>query len=126
MRDFGLWMSVQRTGQKSWLDVFPLANLCSCKDNLEAPLFVDIGGGTGHQCLALQARLPNERRRLIVQDLPAVLAQSESVSGIEQVPFDFWTEEPVGGTCTSIAKKFAVVLTRLFRRKFLLSSQRFA
>lgn len=102
MRDFGMWMSVQRAGQKSWLDVFPLENLRNCEGNPDAPLFVDIGGGVGHQCLALQAQIPDEKRRIIVQDLPAVLARSEPTRGIEQVPFDLWTEQPVGGMYASI------------------------
>ena len=126
MRDFGMWMSVQRAGQKSWLDVFPLKNIQNCEGNPDAPLFVDIGGGIGHQCLALQALLPNNTRRLIVQDLPAVLARSEAVRGVEQVPFDFWTEKAAGGTYTSIVQKVATVLMGLARCVILLPPQHLA
>ena len=98
MRDFAMWMSAQRTGKRSWLDAFPLELLRDKEGSLSTPLFVDVGGGIGHQCIALKARLPGLTRRIILQDLPTVLSRAQSAPGIEHMPHDFWDEQPVRGT----------------------------
>nr|UZP47903.1 putative O-methyltransferase [Cladonia uncialis subsp. uncialis] len=95
MHDFALWMSTQRKGQKSWLDVFPLDAGEDDKAGQNTPLFVDVGGGMGHQCLALKSRHPSLKRRIILQDLPTVLAKAGPVEGIEHMPHDLWEEQPV-------------------------------
>ena len=74
MHDFALWMSAQRTGKSSWLDAFPVETLDAKGGDLGTPLFVDVGGGVGHQCLALKGQIPGLTRRIILQDLSTVLA----------------------------------------------------
>ena len=91
-------MFAQRTGKRSWLDVFPLELLRDDESDPGAALFVDVGGGIGHQCLALKARIPGLTRRVILQDLPMVLARAEPAAGVKRMPHDFWAEQPVRGT----------------------------
>ncbi|KAL9114556.1 MAG: hypothetical protein Q9187_007459 [Circinaria calcarea] len=97
MQDFNLWMTVQRENQKTWLDVFPLEEL-SRDPQLEAPLFVDIGGGLGQQCAALKRKIPTITRRIVLQDLPATIAHAVTVEGVEHMEHDFWNPQPVKAT----------------------------
>ena len=96
MRDFNLWMSVQRMGQKSWLDVFPSQRFMQ-DETSEAPLFVDVGGGIGHQCAALKARFPNIARQVVLQDLLGAIEHAIPTDGVEPMVHDFWSEQPVKG-----------------------------
>lgn len=97
MRDFAMWMSAQRAGQNNWLDAFPADCFKDDNANIESPIFVDVGGGVGHQCLALKARFPEMKRGIILQDLPQVLERAVSVEGVTHMPYSFWEEEPVKG-----------------------------
>jgi demethylsterigmatocystin 6-O-methyltransferase len=64
---------------------------------------VDVGGGFGHQCVALQARYPELRGRLVLQDLPQALEHlppplAAQLGGVvEQMAHDVFQEQPVRG-----------------------------
>lgn len=52
LKEFNMWMTVQRFGQQYWLDVFPFEKeVIDDSVDEKVPLFVDVGGGIGHQCL---------------------------------------------------------------------------
>ena len=94
---FNLWMAAGREGQQIFLDVYPFEKeLCH---NLEpdTPLFVDVGGGIGHQCCELKKRLPHVPGRVILQDQGKVLEQALRTEGVETMIHDFWLEQPVKG-----------------------------
>ncbi|KAL9045235.1 MAG: hypothetical protein Q9214_001696 [Letrouitia sp. 1 TL-2023] len=95
---FVKWMGAQHEGQPIWLDVFPFEQKL-CNHNLapETPLFVDVGGGAGHQCHALKARHPHAPGRVILQDLPQTISQAAPTEGIETMAYDFWTPQPIKG-----------------------------
>ena len=101
MQEFAIWMSAQRTGEISWLDTFPLTSFCDDEDTQSidlTPIFVDVGSGMGHQCLALRDRLPNLKGRIIMQDLVTVLKRAAPIEGVTQMAHDFWSEQqPVKG-----------------------------
>ena len=69
-------------------------------------VFVDMGGGRGHDLLALAKKYPDKTMSLVLQDLPAVIAGGEetrSQSGqaldkrIEVVKHSFFEPQPVQG-----------------------------
>ncbi|PYH81630.1 S-adenosyl-L-methionine-dependent methyltransferase [Aspergillus uvarum CBS 121591] len=121
--EFSLWMSAQRVGQPIWLDVFPLERLLTSAPKTMAttttapttaaaaaaaaaasaspsplpPLFVDVGGGVGHQCVELLKRLPQWHGRVVLEDLAPVVAQALPHAGFERRAHDFWTPQPVVG-----------------------------
>ena len=97
---FVQWMTAQREGQPIWLDVFPVEELLCHNLEPETPLFVDIGGGIGHQCAAFKSRFPHLPGRVILQDLPQTLPQVIPTPGVEATPHDFWTPQPVKGKLT--------------------------
>lgn len=48
--EFNLFMTAQRFGDEFWLDGIPFESIVLDGADPEAPLFVDVGGGIGHQC----------------------------------------------------------------------------
>lgn len=93
---FNLWVGASREGEKGFLDVFPFEELCHDLKP-DTPLFVDIGGGIGHQSRMLKTKLPHIPGRIIVQDLPPVIAQAPVTEGIELIGHDFMMEQPIKG-----------------------------
>ncbi|OJJ98276.1 hypothetical protein ASPACDRAFT_44781 [Aspergillus aculeatus ATCC 16872] len=61
------------------------------------PIFVDIGGGVGHQCVELLKRLPQLHGRVVLEDLAPVVAKALPHAGFERRAHDFWTPQPVVG-----------------------------
>lgn len=95
--NFNLWMAANREGQNIFLDVYPFEKELSHGLKPDTPLFVDVGGGLGHQCLALKQRSPQVSGRIINQDLPPVIAQAIPCDGVEHMVHDFMTPQPVKG-----------------------------
>ena len=92
------WMTAHREDQLTWLDVFPFEETLCSNLTPETPVFVDIGGGIGHQCAALKSRFQDLPGRVILQDLPQTLPQAIPTPGVEATAHDFWTPQPVKGT----------------------------
>ncbi|EKG13555.1 O-methyltransferase family 2 [Macrophomina phaseolina MS6] len=97
---FNEYMSFQRVGQKSWLDVFPLEEYVSDRStgNEHRTLFVDVGGGYGHQCREVLRRFPELQGRVVLQDTHAAAIDSaKGIAGLEVVHHDFTKAQPVRG-----------------------------
>lgn len=96
-------MATQRHGEATWQNVFDIQELQAhsqetAGNGSKRPLFVDIGGGIGHQCRALRQWLPAEDdRRIILQDMPAAIAAAGSIPGVEVMAHDMWQAQPVKG-----------------------------
>ena len=91
-------MAVQRS-PTTWLSVFPLAQeLARWKPSPEQAVFVDIGGGFGHQCQALKGANPDLKGRIILQELPQTLEHVPPLEGIETQVYNFFEPQPVKGT----------------------------
>ena len=95
---FNTWMSKQRDGMPTWLSVYPIEEQLKGW-NPHHPAFVDVGGGIGHQCVALRAEYPNLPGRVILQDSASVLAQARTrpLEGIELVAQDFFQPQTIKG-----------------------------
>jgi hypothetical protein len=97
---FNEYMSFQRVGQKSWLDVFPLEKYVhgSITGDNHRILFVDVGGGYGHQCKEVLRRFPSLTGRVVLQDTHAAAIDSaKSIEGLKAVYHDFTKAQPVKG-----------------------------
>lgn len=86
--NFQRFMTVQRDGAVSWLSVFPFKNLLG--DFQGKVVLVDIGGGFGHQCIALKESFPELAGKLVLQDLPQTLQHVPSIAGVEVVEHNFF------------------------------------
>ena len=95
-------MYAQRSSMKNCFTFLPIDE--ETKGWLvEKPVFVDVGGGTGQQCAAIKEKFPELPGKVILQDLPAVVAEAKLPEGIEAQAYAFFTEQPVKGkSCTPI------------------------
>ena len=96
---FQQFMAVQRLGMPTWLDVYPYKAQAESLSSPEQPFFVDVGGGFGHQTLAIRQALPKLPNKFILQDMAQTLAMPPTVKhpGIENVVQDFWTPQTITG-----------------------------
>ncbi|RMZ75890.1 hypothetical protein DV738_g5206, partial [Chaetothyriales sp. CBS 135597] len=79
----------------NWFDVVPLSELSS--GDPEAPAFVDVGGGFGHQCARLTARFPELRGRVVLQDRAEVIEAGQPIEGVKAMAHDFFTPQVIKG-----------------------------
>lgn len=94
---FNRYMTIQRDGMPTWLTKYPYLEKAQSLAP-EQPLFVDVGGGVGHQSIALREALPeNIKAKIILQDQPGVIEQAIKKDGVEHVAHDFFTPQPVKG-----------------------------
>ena len=101
MANFNECMAGQRLNRSDWFN-FPVVEdiLLKGYKGGDAPLLVDIGGNRGFDLEGLKKRYPriHENGKLILQDLPQVLADiSKLDEEITRMPYDFYTPQPVKG-----------------------------
>ncbi|KAI4279366.1 MAG: hypothetical protein LQ337_000289 [Flavoplaca oasis] len=98
---FNSAMTRWKQGTRPWTDIYPAKEKLSesIDNSKDATLIVDIGGGRGHVLEEFVKDPARRTGRLIVQDLPAALGDPDSLSnrGIETMPYDFFTPQPVQG-----------------------------
>lgn len=93
-------MALRRTPEVSWLSVYPVAREVEgwdSKDNTRA-IYVNIGGGIGHQCKQFKDKYPDLPGRVILQDLPHSIAKALPTPGVENMEHDFFQPQPVKGS----------------------------
>ena len=78
------------------LDVFPHDRL-TADAHSNAPLFVDVGGGIGHQCEELKRKIPSIKRKVILQDLGPPIEHALKSPGVDAMVADFFRPQPVQG-----------------------------
>lgn len=106
-RIFNDYMATRRRGRQSWFDIYPVdrelsSALPNSDSNLQQEssiLLVDVGGNRGHDLIALKANYPNLAGKMILQDLPEVIANaevnSEDDNRIEAMAHDFFEPQPI-------------------------------
>lgn len=92
-------------GRPSWMNegFFPVKErlIKGAKLESDAVFIADIGGSIGHDLAEFSRKHPEAPGRLVLQDLPAVLDQIDSLDAeIERMPYDFHTEQPLKGRVT--------------------------
>lgn len=97
-RAFHNFMKEQFASLSTWLDVVSFeAEFAQNQKQTDDVVFVDVGGGNGSQCAALRKSLPELKGRLVLQNHPYVLEKAIEVEGMEKMPYDFFTEQPIKG-----------------------------
>ncbi|PVH93845.1 o-methyltransferas-like protein [Periconia macrospinosa] len=96
--NFNRFMYAQRSSVKDCFSYLPLDKESEGWP-AEKPLFVDVGGGTGQQCVALREKWPELKGRVVLQDLEEVVesVRGEGLEGVEIMAHDFFTAQPVKG-----------------------------
>ncbi|EED22086.1 O-methyltransferase [Talaromyces stipitatus ATCC 10500] len=78
------------------LGMYPFGEeLINSPDLGNRALIVDIGGGRGQSLLQIKEKWPQLRGRMILQDRPVVLNSFPELPGIEKMPHNFFTQQPV-------------------------------
>ena len=124
MGSFMRYMTVQHYGKADWLTLFPLEKeLATWTNSQEKAVFVDVGGGMGHQCVVLKQRYPQLQGRVVLQDLPEVIPHAQLPPGIEKAAINFLENQPEKGTAILC---FMIHTDQGYRGKILLPSQHLA
>ncbi|TGO37663.1 hypothetical protein BHYA_0092g00460 [Botrytis hyacinthi] len=100
MPAMGLWMQSFNDGHKNFLDIYPAMDrlAAGASTDSEAVMMVDVGGGQGHQAIAMKKKFPDLPGRYIVTDLAHGLpVERDESTGVEFLVHDFMTEMPVKG-----------------------------
>ncbi|KAI6716085.1 O-methyltransferase [Diplocarpon mali] len=97
--DFLVYMKGRRDGLPRWLDYFPVAaQVSDLSTSPDAVTLVDIGGNLGHDLKLFQQRCPQIPGRLVLMDLPEVLAGNpDPLEGIEKIAYDFFEPQRIIG-----------------------------
>ena len=93
-------MSARRAGlRRQWFDLYPVeSRLVAGSDrSRDAVFLVDVAGGKGHDVSSLNSRFPGLPGRLVVQDLPRTFENYVAPEGIEAIPYDIFTKQPIEG-----------------------------
>lgn len=96
---FNEYMALRRRPELSWLSVYPVIQRVQgwdAKDNSRA-IYVNIGGGIGHQCKQFKEKYSNLPGRVILQDLPHSIAEALPTPGVENMEHDFFQPQPITG-----------------------------
>jgi hypothetical protein len=121
---FNNHMSAYHQGRPSWMDVgfYDVPSLFSNVTQDDA-LLVDVGGSVGHDLSEFRRKWSDAPGRLVLQDLPDVIAQAKTGqlhSSIEAMEHDFFTEQPIKGivfpsiTC-SVPRSKLIFFSFLYR-----------
>lgn len=96
---FNTYMALRRKADLSWLSVYPVLEETRGLDDPERPLYVNVGGGIGHQCAQFRERYPASQipGRVVLQDLPATIERALPTEGVENMAHDFFKPQPVKG-----------------------------
>ncbi|KAF7950184.1 hypothetical protein EAE96_007475 [Botrytis aclada] len=86
-------MTVQRAGAVTWLSAFPSRQ--ELGDFQNKPVFVDIGGGFGHQCILVKETFPELSGKLVLQDLPQTLEHVPEIDGVETIVHNFFEPQVI-------------------------------
>ncbi|KAI4182951.1 MAG: hypothetical protein L6R41_005685 [Letrouitia leprolyta] len=101
---FNDFMATRRQGRPNWYDTYPIEQELSSPPNVIGNghgesniLLVDVGGNRGHDLINLRNKHPGLQGRMILQDLPDVIAHTffDQEDGIEAVPHDFFQRQPI-------------------------------
>ncbi|KAG8170109.1 hypothetical protein KVR01_000854 [Diaporthe batatas] len=92
---FNDYMALRREPEVSWLSVYPVMEKAKDWDPSKA-VFVNVGGGVGHQCAQFKEKCPVPGR-VILQDLPHSIANALPTPGVENMVYDFFEPQPIQG-----------------------------
>ena len=99
---FLAWMAANREGLPVFFDALNFKEEFAKNADSSTPVFVDVGGAMGHQCIALRQRYPELLGRVILQDQEQVISQVKAsplpgFTNIETHSHDFFKPQPVKG-----------------------------
>ncbi|KAI9700890.1 MAG: hypothetical protein M1820_006651 [Bogoriella megaspora] len=99
--NFNTFMQGHFSGKRlDWLSWFPLEKVVSegFDETQSEYLFVDVGGGRGHQAQAVRTRCKDVKGKVVLEDLPGVIGDAGEIDGdIVKVKQDFFEKNQIQG-----------------------------
>lgn len=100
-RNFDLWMAERKRHEETlWHKRFPPSaslDQAILKSDPGAVLMVDVGGANGSQLINFKKQFPHLPGRFVLQDLPESVGNIKVPEGIEVMPYNFFTPQPIKG-----------------------------
>jgi hypothetical protein len=97
---FNDYMATRRSPDETWLSAYDVESELGSKERSDDDaIFVNIGGGIGHQCAEFKAKFPHIKGKVILQDLPHTIDNALKTPGVENMAHDFFKPQPVLGKC---------------------------
>ncbi|KAI1463631.1 S-adenosyl-L-methionine-dependent methyltransferase [Daldinia caldariorum] len=96
LADFHTYHALRRQPDVTWLSVYPVETEAAGWPVGE-PLYVNVGGGVGHQCAQFKEKYPRLDGRVILQDLPHTVAEAPPTPGVENMAYNMFRPQPVIG-----------------------------
>ncbi|OJJ45160.1 hypothetical protein ASPZODRAFT_100391 [Penicilliopsis zonata CBS 506.65] len=95
--DFHSWMAWKEQATLKWTDWFDIQTRILDGFTDDGVLLVDVAGGAGQYLTQFRARFPHQQGRLVLQDLPQVVASMTGLPGAELQEYDFFNPQPIQG-----------------------------
>jgi hypothetical protein len=96
LKHFNDYMAFRREPTLSWLTVYPVEEATKGWDP-QKPVYINIGGGIGHQCVQFKDKYPNIPGHVILQDLPHSIEKALPTPGVENMVHNFFEPQPIKG-----------------------------
>ncbi|KAF4449246.1 O-methyl transferase B [Fusarium albosuccineum] len=90
------YMALRREPEHTWLSAYPIEDETRDWDP-KRPVYVNMGGGIGHQCAQFKASFPHVPGRVILQDLSYNMDRALATPGVENMAHNFFEPQPVLG-----------------------------
>lgn len=91
-------MAFRREPKLSWLSVYPVEKEVEGWDAGEdKAVYVNMGGGIGHQCRQFKEKYPGVKGRVVLQDLPHSIDKALDTPGVENCVHNFFEPQPITG-----------------------------
>ena len=101
LSNFHIYMQGHFSGKRlDWLEWFPLQSaVLSDYSTKQGPfLFVDVGGGRGHQAHSVKTKFPRAQGTVVLEDLPHVIDNGIDLHpDVVKVKQDFFEENSIKG-----------------------------
>ena len=100
MSNFNTFMGGQRHNRVDWFNLFPIDDIMfrGCREDSNATLLIDIGGGRGYDLEEFKKCFPDAHGQLILQELPDVIDEIHELhADIHLTKHDFFTPQPIKG-----------------------------
>jgi hypothetical protein len=95
------YMALQRVPEFSWLTVCPVKDVLNASgwtdQSTTKAIYVNIGGGIGHQCAQFKGKYPDLTGRVVLQDLEQSIDKALSTPGVENMVHNSFDEQPIKG-----------------------------
>lgn len=98
---FYKYMEARTRYSKSWLSTYPFLQEIG-QSGPDDVVFVDVGGGFGHQCLDLRKTFPDLQGRVVLQDLQYPVDTRLKDAGVEGMVHDAFKPQPIQGLLTPV------------------------